>query len=206
MVPNTHGSDATGSLRTPCCVVRRGDSQPDLGEVSASVPPAGQPPNDASRDFVIARHSEDLALAFDLLTGSKSPRGVPGASGSGCFDHDPELGLQVHDSCQDGVRKAGPPPRGSRSSRRSLMARGPEQLVGGGLRGLHSGHRHGPTQHRGLGRRSLGSTRSNPANSRTGSSEAVEHNRSQRVPTGGQGRPSHGGARPRSDPHLVGGP
>lgn len=105
MVPIAHGSDATGSLRTPAALCGVATLNPTSGRI-ASVPPAGQPPNDAWRDFVIARHSEDLALAFDLLAGVTSPRAFP-ALRVGLLDHDPELGLQVHDSCQDGVRKAG---------------------------------------------------------------------------------------------------
>jgi amidase len=105
MVPIAHGSDATGSLRTPAALCGVATLNPTSGRI-ASVPPAGQPPNDAWRDFVIARHSEDLAMVFDLLTGSTTPRAFP-ALRVGLLDHDPELGLQVHDSCQNGVRKAG---------------------------------------------------------------------------------------------------
>ena len=70
------------------------------------MPPAGQPPNDAWRDFVIARHAEDLAWVFELLTGSGPPRAL-GTLRVGLLDHDPELGLEVHPACQAGVRVAG---------------------------------------------------------------------------------------------------
>lgn len=36
-----------------------------------SVPPAGQPPNGAWRDFVLARHAEDLRLVFERLTADR---------------------------------------------------------------------------------------------------------------------------------------
>jgi amidase len=78
---------------------------PTSGRI-ASVPPAGQPPNVAWRDFVIARYSEDLAFAFELLTGFPASATIP-ALRVGLLDHDPELGLEVHGACQDGVRRAG---------------------------------------------------------------------------------------------------
>jgi amidase len=105
MVAVAHGSDATGSLRTPAALCGVATLNPTSGRIG-SVPPAGQPPNDAWRDFVIARHGEDLALVFDLLTGSKSPATIP-ALRVGLLDHDPELGFEVHHSCRDGVRTAG---------------------------------------------------------------------------------------------------
>jgi amidase len=105
MVAVAHGSDATGSLRSPAALCGVATLNPTSGRI-ASVPPAGQPPNDAWRDFVIARHSEDLALVFGLLTGFRSPVTIP-ALRVGLLDHDPEFGLEVHHSCQDGVQMAG---------------------------------------------------------------------------------------------------
>jgi amidase len=105
MVAIAHGSDATGSLRTPAALCGVATLNPTSDRI-ASVPPAGQPPSDVWRDFVIARHSEDLALVFELLTGSTSPATIP-ALRVGLLDHDPELGLEVHHACQAGVQGAG---------------------------------------------------------------------------------------------------
>ena len=64
MVAVAHGSDATGSLRTPAAVCGVATLNPTSGRI-VSIPPAGQAPNDAWRDFIIARHAEDLAFVFD---------------------------------------------------------------------------------------------------------------------------------------------
>lgn len=105
IVAVAHGSDATGSLRTPAALCGVATLNPTSGRI-ASVPPAGQPPNDTWRDFVITRHGEDLAFVFELLTGSPSPATIP-ALRVGLLDHDPELGFDVHPACQNGVGGAG---------------------------------------------------------------------------------------------------
>lgn len=105
LVPIAHGSDATGSLRFPAALCGVATLNPTWRRIAGD-PPAGQPPNDAWRDFVLARHSEDLAFVFTRLTGAAVPASVPPLR-VGLLDHDPELGLPVHRDCADGVTIAG---------------------------------------------------------------------------------------------------
>jgi amidase len=105
LVPVAHGSDATGSLRAPAALCGVATLVPSARRIPG-VPPAGQPPNDAWRDFVIARHAEDLALLFELLTGDAAAP-PPHALRVGLLDHDPELGAPVHPACAHGVHLAG---------------------------------------------------------------------------------------------------
>jgi amidase len=100
-----HGSDATGSLRCPAALCGVVTLNPSSGRWP-SMPAAGQPANPAWRDFVLARHAEDLRLVFERLTGSP----VSASSGRlrvGLLDHDPELGIPVAPACRDGVWVAG---------------------------------------------------------------------------------------------------
>jgi amidase len=102
-VPVAHGSDATGSLRFPAALCGLVTLVPTAGTIEG-VPPCGQPPNDAWRDFVLARDARDLSLLFDILAdpqASEAPR--PGQR-VGVLDHDPELGLTVVPVCAEGVR------------------------------------------------------------------------------------------------------
>lgn len=105
MVAVAHGSDGTGSLRCPAALCGVATLNPSAGRIP-SVPPAGQPPNEAWRDFVLARHAEDLTAVFVALTGSA---GAPPRTGLrvGLLDHDPELGMHVDPSCAEGVQVAG---------------------------------------------------------------------------------------------------
>jgi amidase len=105
MVAVAHGSDATGSLRIPAALCGVATLNPTSGTV-ASVPPAGQPPNELWREFVLSRHAGDLALVFELLTGRLPSAAVPPLR-VGLLDHDPELGCEVHEACRDGVGVAG---------------------------------------------------------------------------------------------------
>ena len=100
-----HGSDATGSLRFPAAVCGLVTLVPTAGRVE-SVAPCGQPPNDAWRDFVIARDVEDLALVFEQLIGPVEDQ-PPEHLRVGLLDHDPELGLPVHSECAGAVRTVG---------------------------------------------------------------------------------------------------
>lgn len=101
-VPIAHGSDATGSLRFPAAVCGLVTLVPTAGRV-AGVPPCGQPPNDAWRDFVLARDVEDLILVFEMLVGPV-PLRPPERLRIGVLDHDPELGLEVDVTCRRGVQ------------------------------------------------------------------------------------------------------
>jgi len=105
MVPIAHGSDATGSLRCPAALCGLATLNPTAGRISG-VPPAGQPPNPAWRDFVLARHAEDLGAVFTALTGSV-PAAATGPLRVGLLDHDPETGLDVHPACSEAVHRAG---------------------------------------------------------------------------------------------------
>jgi amidase len=105
LVPIAHGADATGSLRFPAALCGVATLNPTWRRI-AGIPPAGQPPNDAWRDFVLARHSEDLAYVFARLTGATVPASIPPLR-IGLLNHDPELGLPVHADCADGVAAAG---------------------------------------------------------------------------------------------------
>ena len=105
VVAVAHGSDATGSLRCPAALCGVATLNPSAGRWP-SMPAAGQPAGPAWRDFVLARHADDLRLVFELLTGS--PAGAPtGPLRVGLLDHDPELGLPVDPACAEGVRVAG---------------------------------------------------------------------------------------------------
>jgi amidase len=107
MVAVAHGSDATGSLRCPAALCGVATLNPTSGRI-ASVPPAGQPPNSAWRDFVLARHAEDLTAMFAIMTRNATAHRLPlGQLRVGLLDHDPELGLEVHTECAEGVRAAG---------------------------------------------------------------------------------------------------
>jgi amidase len=105
LVAVAHGSDATGSLRIPAALCGVATLNPTSQRID-SVPPAGQAPNDVWRDFVISRHAEDLAFVFEKLTGCRTPDTIPRLR-VGCLDHDPELGLDVHPACREGVSVAG---------------------------------------------------------------------------------------------------
>lgn len=105
-VPVAHGSDATGSLRFPASLCGLVTLVPTAGTV-VSVPPCGQPPNDAWRDFVLARDAHDLVLVFEALVGSVQPRRGQQRLRVGLLDHDPELGLPVDPDCATGVRIVG---------------------------------------------------------------------------------------------------
>ena len=106
MVPIAHGSDATGSLRCPAALCGVATLNPSAGRVRG-VPPAGQPPNRAWRDFVLARQSVDLRAVFTALAGTETPAPDPQRLRVGLLDHDPESGLDVHPACAAGVHVAG---------------------------------------------------------------------------------------------------
>ncbi|HEY1650466.1 MAG TPA: amidase family protein [Acidimicrobiales bacterium] len=105
MVPIAHGSDATGSLRCPAALCGVATLNPTSGRIKG-VPPAGQPPSSVWRDFVLARHAEDLTAVFRHLVHDHGPRGL-GQLRVGLLDHDPETGLPVHPECAEGVHVAG---------------------------------------------------------------------------------------------------
>ncbi len=101
-----HGSDATGSLRFPAALCGLVTLVPTAGRIP-SVPPCGQPPNDAWRDSVVARDARDLALVFGTLAGpTRHSVGAPHLR-IGLLDHDPELGLPVDPACAAGVALVG---------------------------------------------------------------------------------------------------
>ena len=104
MVAVAHGSDATGSLRCPAALCGVATLNPTAGRIP-SVPPTGQPANAAWRDFVLARHAEDLTALFSLLTGATGGSGATPLR-VGLLDHDPELGLAVHPACAAGAHVA----------------------------------------------------------------------------------------------------
>lgn len=104
-VPMAHGSDATGSLRFPAALCGVVTLVPTAGLMD-SVPPCGQPSNAAWRDFVLARDAVDLSLAFELLTDRTAAVEANAPMTVGVLDHDPELGLDVDDACQEAVRSA----------------------------------------------------------------------------------------------------
>ena len=96
-----HGSDATGSLRCPAALCGVATLNPTSGLIP-TVPPAGQPPSIAWRDFVLARHAEDLALMFQNLTGRRVPK-TAGTLRVGVLDHDPEMGMPIDPACSAAV-------------------------------------------------------------------------------------------------------
>lgn len=102
-VPIAHGSDATGSLRFPAALCGLVTLVPTARLID-SVPPCGQPPNTAWRDFVLARDAADLSLVFELLTDSTAVVSMRRRMTVGVLDHDPELGLNVDEPCQAAVR------------------------------------------------------------------------------------------------------
>lgn len=104
MVAVAHGSDATGSLRCPAALCGVATLNPSTGRIPV-VPPAGQLPNAAWREFVLARHAHDLSFVFERLTGSAVPDSAESLR-IGILDHDPELGLPVHGACAEGVHVA----------------------------------------------------------------------------------------------------
>ena len=57
-------------------------------------------------DFVLARHAEDLTAMFRTLAGAVQPNGAKPLR-VGLLDHDPEVGLEVHPECAEGVHVAG---------------------------------------------------------------------------------------------------
>lgn len=97
-VPVAHGSDATGSLRFPAALCGLVTLVPTAGVIEG-VPPCGQPPNDAWRDFVLARDARDLSLLFEVLAGPLEPDSPKSDRRVGVLDHDPELGLAVDPAC-----------------------------------------------------------------------------------------------------------
>jgi amidase len=105
MVAVAHGSDATGSLRIPAALCGVATLNPTSGRIP-SLPPAGQPPNGAWRDFALARHAEDLGLVFAALAGGQVAPSA-GRLRVGLLDHEPELGLTVEDPCREAVQVAG---------------------------------------------------------------------------------------------------
>jgi amidase len=104
MVALAHGSDATGSLRCPASLCGIATLNPTSGRV-ATVPPAGQPFNHPWREFVLARHGEDLAFVFESLTTSTIPDSLPSLR-VGVLDHDPEFDLSIHSACREAVQLA----------------------------------------------------------------------------------------------------
>ncbi len=100
-----HGSDATGSLRCPAALCGVVTLNPSGGRIP-SLPPAGQPPNDVWRDFVLARHAVDLTLVFEALVGTKVVR-CDARLRVGILDHDPEMGFTVDRACAEGTHRVG---------------------------------------------------------------------------------------------------
>ena len=105
VVAVAHGSDATGSLRCPAALCGLVTLNPTSGRIP-SIAPAGQPPSDIWRDFVLARHAADLTMTFQALAGATVAR-----SGArlkvGLLDHDPETQFTVDGSCVEGTHRVG---------------------------------------------------------------------------------------------------
>ena len=110
MVAVAHGSDGTGSLRCPAALCGVATLNPTAGRIP-STPPAGQPPNEAWRDFVLARHAEDLTAVFMALAGPLASSRTESTTWRrwrvGLLDHDPELGMAVDPACVEGVHVVG---------------------------------------------------------------------------------------------------
>ena len=100
-----HGSDATGSLRCPAALCGLVTLNPTSGRIP-SVAPAGQPPSDAWRDFVLAREAADLTMMFEALAGSQVVRS-DARWRIGLLDHDPEMGFAVDGACVEGTHRVG---------------------------------------------------------------------------------------------------
>jgi amidase len=100
-----HGSDATGSLRCPAALCGLVTLNPTSGRIP-SVAPAGQPPSDAWRDFVLARDAADLTMMFEALAGSIVVRSDARLR-IGLLDHDPEMGFAVDGACVEGTHRVG---------------------------------------------------------------------------------------------------
>ena len=100
-----HGSDATGSLRCPAALCGLVTLNPTSGRIP-SVAPAGQPPSDMWRDFVLARDAADLTMMFEALAGSKVVRSDARLR-IGLLDHDPEMGIVVDSACVEGTHRMG---------------------------------------------------------------------------------------------------
>ena len=110
MAAVAHGSDATGSLRCPAALCGVATLNPSARRIRG-VAPAGQPSSDVWRDFVIARHAEDLsyvfrALVFGAATERHKKRDKIQPLRVGLLDHDPELGIAVHPTCAAAVHVA----------------------------------------------------------------------------------------------------
>lgn len=97
MVAMAHGSDATGSIRSPAALCGLATLKPTAGRIR-SMPAGGQPPNDVWCDFVLSRHVEDLVAVFGSVADTAGTLRV------GVLDHDPELGMVVDDACAEGAK------------------------------------------------------------------------------------------------------
>lgn len=79
-VPIAHGSDATGSLRFPAALCGLVTLVPTAGMIEG-VPPCGQPPNDAWRDFVLARDARRVLDCLSIRTaGDEGEAVIPTAA------------------------------------------------------------------------------------------------------------------------------
>jgi amidase len=107
LVPLAHGSDATGSLRFPAALCGVTTLKPSRGALPAT-PAAGQPdPLGLWTQFVLSRHPDDLRVVFDALVPTMSTPPPRMQQRVGLLDHDPILGLPVHDDIAAAVRRVG---------------------------------------------------------------------------------------------------